>query len=237
MNPILLSILLIVGGYLMGTIPSGLIVVRLFSGKDVREHGSGRTGGTNSMRAAGFWAGFCTAWLDVFKSMGTVLIAKAILPAEPWAYWVTVIAGLAAIVGHNWNVFLRYDEVLPDGRIVKKLGGGAGGACAFGGAVAFSGWIALLIFPAGLIVLFGIGYASVTTMTIAITATIIMVIQANAGTIPWIYVAYGVFSIVLLAWSLRPNFKKLAEGRERLVGIRSWLKHGKLTYDPNSPQT
>ncbi len=235
-NPVILSLFLMVIAYFLGTFPSGIVVVRLLSGKDVRDVGSGRTGGTNSMRAAGFWAGFTTAWLDIFKSMAAILLAKAVLPDVTWAHWVTVLAGILAIIGHNYNVFLRYETTLPDGRIVKRFGGGAGGACAFGGALALSGWIAFIIFFVGLLVFFGIGYASVTTMFIAITATIILVFQANAGVVPWTYVFYGVLSMAVLAWSLRPNFKKLREGRERLVGIRSWLKYGKLTYDPNATE-
>ena len=88
--------------YVFGSIPFGLLIVKLQTGKDIREVESGRTGGTNAMRAAGFWAGFATAMLDILKGAGAVLVAKWITPAE----WVHVVTPLAAILGHNHSIFL-----------------------------------------------------------------------------------------------------------------------------------
>src|SRR4030067_957357 len=99
---------LILLAYLLGSIPSGLIIVKLATGRDVREIASGRTGGTNAMRAAGFWAGLGTAIMDILKSSASVWIAMAIMPATSWAQ---VSAGLAAILGHNYSIFLtKRDE-------------------------------------------------------------------------------------------------------------------------------
>src|SRR3989304_4876649 len=66
--------------YLIGSVPMGYILVRLFAGKDVREVGSGRTGGTNVMRAAGFGAGLLTAILDGLKAASSVWLAQRLLP-------------------------------------------------------------------------------------------------------------------------------------------------------------
>ncbi|MCA2003012.1 MAG: glycerol-3-phosphate acyltransferase, partial [Chloroflexi bacterium] len=113
--------------YLIGAIPFGLLVVKLKTGKDVREVESGRTGGTNAMRAAGFWAGFITAMLDILKGAGAVWLAAWLSPA----HWAHVAAPLAAILGHNYSIFLlTRDE---KGRV--RLGGGAGGAPSVGGAI------------------------------------------------------------------------------------------------------
>ena len=68
--------------YLLGSVPFGLLIVKLKTGKDVREVESGRTGGTNAMRAAGFWAGFITAMLDILKGAGAVWLA-ALADAQP----------------------------------------------------------------------------------------------------------------------------------------------------------
>src|SRR5690242_11412903 len=89
--------------YVIGSIPFGLLIVKLKTGKDIRDVESGRTGGTNAMRAAGFWAGFATAMLDILKGAVGAWVAIWLVPDH---YWVHVIAPLAAIIGHNHSIFL-----------------------------------------------------------------------------------------------------------------------------------
>ena len=107
-------ILVMLGAYLIGSIPMGYLMVKVFTGKDVREVGSGRTGGTNVMRAAGLAAGIATAAFDFFKTAVSIWIAQAILP-EAWRPIGMVAAGLCSILGHNYSIFLKFK-------------GGAGGA-------------------------------------------------------------------------------------------------------------
>lgn len=207
-----LSILLL--SYLLGSLPMGLLVVRLISGQDLRIIQSGRTGGTNAMRAAGIWAGLATAFLDIVKGASGVWIAQALLPGN---HWLEILAPVVTIIGHNYSIFLI--ERTTTGRI--RLGGGAGGAPSVGGAVGL--WIPslLILVPAGALILFGLGYASVTTMSIPIIAIIIFIVRAAMGLSPWIYVLYGVLAELILLWALRPNIKRLINGTERLVGWRA----------------
>ena len=100
---ILQILFLIFLAYLLGSIPSGLIIVMLFSGKDIRRVESGRTGGTNAMRAAGYYAGVLTGILDLLKAAVAVWLAQALFPVNPWIH---VFAALAAILGHNYSIFL-----------------------------------------------------------------------------------------------------------------------------------
>jgi glycerol-3-phosphate acyltransferase PlsY len=100
---IALDIGIIFLAYLFGSIPFGLLIVKLKTGKDIREVESGRTGGTNAMRAAGFWAGFFTAMLDILKGAGAVWVTAWLTPDSHWAH---VVAPLAAIIGHNYSIFL-----------------------------------------------------------------------------------------------------------------------------------
>jgi glycerol-3-phosphate acyltransferase PlsY len=192
----------------------GLLVVKLISGQDLRQVQSGRTGGTNAMRAAGFWAGLATASLDIVKGASGVWIAQALLPGN---HWLEVLAPVATIIGHNYSVFLI--ERTKSGGI--RLGGGAGGAPSIGGAVGLWAPSLLILVPAGALILFGIGFASVTTMSLPIIAIIIFIVRASIGLSPWIYVLYGVLAELLLVWSLRPNIKRLINGTERLVGWRA----------------
>ena len=77
---IVISIGVLLLAYLIGSFPFGWLIVKLKTGKDIRVIESGRTGGTNAMRAAGFWAGLLTAIMDILKGAAAVWIAKAILP-------------------------------------------------------------------------------------------------------------------------------------------------------------
>ena len=126
---ILIDVSLVLLGYLIGSIPSGLIIVKLKTGKDIRKVESGRTGGTNAMRAAGFWAGLLTAFLDVLKATVAVWLAQYFSPGNNWVH---ILAPIGAILGHNYSLYLpEYDE---NGRFVR-FRGGAGGAPALGGAI------------------------------------------------------------------------------------------------------
>ena len=100
----LIDPVLLIASYIIGSIPFGLIVVKLMTGKDVRTVASGRTGGTNAMRAAGLWAGILTAILDILKSAATVWLAQAITANV----WMHAVAPIAAILGHNYSIWLKF---------------------------------------------------------------------------------------------------------------------------------
>ncbi|MBI5839010.1 MAG: glycerol-3-phosphate acyltransferase [Chloroflexi bacterium] len=208
---ILMDIGIVLLAYVFGSIPFGLLIVKLKTGKDIREIESGRTGGTNAMRAAGFWAGLFTALMDILKGAVSVWVARAVSPGDDWLH---VIAPIAAIIGHNYSIFLpERDE---NGKFVR-LRGGAGGAPAVGGALGIWPPSFLIIFTLGALTFFSLGIASVTTMAVALFAIIIFAIRAAQGLMPWIYVLYGVFAEILLIWALRPNIQKLLAGQERVV--------------------
>lgn len=200
-------------GYLLGSIPFGLVWVRLFTGKDVREVGSGRTGGTNVMRAAGFWVGLLTAISDIAKGAAAAMAARALLPATD-ASMGMVLAGLAAIVGHNYPIWLGFK-------------GGAGGATCAGAALVMWPWLGPILIGLGALILYYVGYASIATISVAVTTTVVFAILAwwvMPGAFDPLFVLYGVGAIVLLAWSLRPNFRRLIRGEERIVGRRAKKK-------------
>ena len=89
--------------YLAGSIPFGWIIVKIATGKDVTQVESGRTGGTNAMRAAGLLAGLLTGFFDVMKGVSTAWIVSWLVPVFPW---IMVAAGLMAVMGHNHSIFL-----------------------------------------------------------------------------------------------------------------------------------
>jgi glycerol-3-phosphate acyltransferase PlsY len=211
---ILYIILILVLSYLLGSLPTGVILVKLINGKDVRLVESGRTGGTNVMRAAGFWAGLGTAVFDMLKSAGAVWLAESFFPGQ---YWLYIAAPLLAVLGHNYSVFL----VERSGQGRWRLRGGAGGAPTIGGAFGLWPISIFIIVPLGAVLLYFLGYASVATLSIALIATLIFAYRAWVGASPWIFLLYGTLAEVILIWALRPNIKRLFEGTERIVGYRA----------------
>ena len=204
--------------YIFGSIPFGLLIVKLTTGKDIRQVASGRTGGTNAMRAAGLGAGVLTAAMDVLKGASAVWVAQAIISCKiigciSWRPFAT-------ILGHNYSIFLA--ERNENGRF--RLRGGAGGGPTVGGAVGLWWPSIFIILPIGIVIFWGVGYASITTIGIALIAIVIFSIRYSDGLSAWQNILYGVIADMLLIWALRPNIKALIEGRERFHGWRPWRK-------------
>src|SRR3989304_3347370 len=101
------------------------------------------------------------------------------------------LAGLAAILGHNYSVFLKFK-------------GGAGGAPCVGGGGGLWPWSALVVIPLGALVLFGVGYASLATLSVSVTLTALLAYRyyTHAPGAEAEFILYGVGSMVLLAWGV-----------------------------------
>jgi acyl phosphate:glycerol-3-phosphate acyltransferase len=198
--------------YLIGSIPSGLLVVRITTGKDIRSVESGRTGGTNAMRAAGWIAGLATGILDILKGATAVWISQAITEGT---VWMSVLCGLMAVIGHNYSVFLA--EKGEDGKI--RLKGGAGGATTLGVAIGLWSQSWMFILPFAFIFYVIVGYASLATISVAAAALGVFLVRAVEGNAPWVYVVFGAAATGLVIYALRPNLKRLKEGTERRVNL------------------
>lgn len=105
MNPLLKLILAAAWGYLLGSVPTGVLVCRVMRAPDPRQGGSGHTGGLNVGRSAGFLGGALTAVVDTLLGAGAVAGAL-LLTGNPWA---ATAAGVMAVAGHNWSLFLRFE--------------------------------------------------------------------------------------------------------------------------------
>jgi len=199
--------------YLLGAVPFGYILVMIKTGEDIRGIQSGRTGGTNAMRAAGFGTGLATGILDILKGFFAVSIARIFVPDSQliWA-----LAPVMAVIGHNYSIYM---VSVKDGKI--RLGGGAGGATVLGGAMGLWPQSFLIIFPIGILIFYFIGYASVTTMSLAVMSLLVFGWRSFALGQPWEYMLFGAISIFLLLYALRPNLKALRAGTERLHGFRA----------------
>jgi len=216
---ILIGIAAVIFGYILGSIPFGLLIVKIKTGKDIREVESGRTGGTNAARAAGLGAGLLTAIMDIMKGALAVWVAQWLIPE---IHLFHILAPVGAILGHNYSVFMMSRD--EDGKL--RFHGGAGGAPALGGAVGLWGWSFPIVFGLGALVFFSLGIASVTTLAVGFFVIIIFGIRAYHGDMSWIDVLYGVIAEILLMWALRPNLQKLLSGKERVIkySLNGWLK-------------
>jgi glycerol-3-phosphate acyltransferase PlsY len=210
---IILTVLL---SYLIGAIPVGWIIVKVLTGHDVCEIGSGRVGGTNVMRAAGFLAGLLTAVFDAGKGILAGMVSVWLVPGNNWIKFLSV---TLAVVGQIFSIFLV--EKRADGKLHFR--GGAGGSTTLGGAIALwpGSWIILL--PLVAVVYGVVGYASVTTISIAFFSLLLFGYRAITNVGPWEYVLYGVVSLVFVLHTLQPNIERLKAGTERAVGLRAYL--------------
>ncbi len=226
---ILIETVTVILGYIIGSIPFGMLIVKFKTGKDIREVESGRTGGTNAVRAAGFGAGLLTAILDIMKGASAVWLARTVSPDNNLLH---VLAPVAAILGHNYSIFLFRRDA--SGKL--RFHGGAGGAPAIGGAMGL--WLPMfpIVFGAGALVWFTVGIASVTTMAIGLIVIVVFSIRAYFGYQNPIDILYGVLALFLLIWALRPNIKKLISGNERIVRIslNGWLRARKEAKEAGS---
>ena len=92
-------------GYLLGSIPSGVIVSRVFAGRDPRHVGSGHTGGLNTARTIGWFGFFLAGVPDVMKGLAAVAIVQRFITGDPWAVAAT---GIAAVAGHCWSLYIGF---------------------------------------------------------------------------------------------------------------------------------
>ncbi len=113
------ALALVALGYLLGAVPTGLVVGRLVRGIDIRKYGSGKVGATNTLRTLGVWPSVVVFLGDVGKAAAAVLLARSLdAPAI-----VQSLAGVAAVVGHCWSVYIGF-------------GGGRGVASTLGAVLA-----------------------------------------------------------------------------------------------------
>ena len=191
-------------GYLLGSIPTSIVVGKVFFGKDIREHGSGNAGASNAFRVFGGAAGLGVVAGDIGKGAAAVLIA-GLFPA-PEATSPAIVgfaAGVAAIVGHIWTIFARFKG----GKGVAT----AGGVLLALYPVSFAG--AFLVFIVALVLS---GYTSLGSILAAISFPIIMTIVVITGIhdVPLFLRYLSVPLAALILFTHRSNFGRLVRGEE-----------------------
>ncbi len=200
-------------GYLLGSIPSGVLIGKLSVKVDVRQHGSGKVGATNVLRTAGKKAAVAVVVLDILKGMLAVVCAGLIVGSEYLvigniAFGMMVaqaMAALAAIAGHNWSIFLKFH-------------GGRGVATFFGGLLVLAPVAALF---GGEVLIIGVGltrFASLGSIAGAVGSYAILVPLTIISGFPIVLLAYTLIGAIVIIVMHRDNIARLISGKERKVG-------------------
>ncbi|MBM5817254.1 MAG: glycerol-3-phosphate 1-O-acyltransferase PlsY [Cyanobacteria bacterium K_Offshore_surface_m2_239] len=201
---------LLLAGYLLGSLPCGWLAARLLAGIDIREEGSGSTGATNVLRVLGKGPALAVFLLDVLKGTAAVLLAREVLGGAGWQGteldgWV-VGAGLAALAGHIWPVWLGWR-------------GGKAVATGLGMLLGLAWPVGLACLGLFLTVLSVSRIVSLSSMVAAVGLPLLMLgwFPGHGGFRP-AYLALAVLTTVLVLWRHRANLQRLLEGTEPRLG-------------------
>ena len=205
-------IVMITVGYLLGALPFGLMLGKLFGGVDVREYGSGKTGMTNVLRTAGVPAALLSLTLDMGKAVLAVLLARIFFDSPG----VEAAAAVAALVGHNWPVFVGFR-------------GGRGTAPGWGALIILSplaGLVATLIGLSAVAISRYVSLGSILgTLSGIITLIALAVLSAvieGASDAFWFayaeYIWFAVIGAALVIGLHKDNIQRLISGTERKLG-------------------
>jgi len=204
------DLLAITGGYILGSIPFALIISRLFGIRDIREVGSGNIGATNAWRAAGPAAGIMVTVGDIGKGVLAVFIASLMPESALGAANLKLIAGIAAVVGHVFPVFLLFR-------------GGKGVNTALGVMIMIlpiETLIALLGFILIVVISRYISLGSVLAAVIFFTS-VLMAYILKLEDIPVLYLIVSGILMLLIIITHRTNIKRLLSGRENRFSFHS----------------
>jgi glycerol-3-phosphate acyltransferase PlsY len=213
MTTTLTPLLLLLSGYLFGSIPSGWLAGRWLAGLDIRQHGSGSTGATNVLRVVGKGPALAVFLVDVLKGSAAVLLARTVLAtpgaaeaASGWTVDVWVVAaGLAALAGHSWPVWLGWK-------------GGKAVATGLGMLLGLAWPVGLACFGIFLTVLTISRIVSLSSVVAALSLPLLMLAWFGDGGLRPAYLVLAILTTLLVVWRHRANLQRLLEGSEPRLG-------------------
>jgi glycerol-3-phosphate acyltransferase PlsY len=191
--------LLIVAGYVLGSMPWGYWLVRLVKRDDIRRHGSGNVGGTNVWRVYGWRLGLPVVFLDTAKGFVPALVATLVV-----SHLAGVLAGAAAMLGHWRPLFLKWQR---GGKMVATCGGAFLGVAPVVGGIGAAVWI-------GMFLLFR--YASLASIVAALSLPVIAALLSE----PWPVIVFGAAAGVAVVVLHRANIARLRSGTENRFRFR-----------------
>ncbi|NMO96957.1 glycerol-3-phosphate 1-O-acyltransferase PlsY [Paenibacillus lemnae] len=203
----ILKIVAIIVCYLLGSVSFSVLLAKLLKGIDIRQHGSGNAGATNTLRVLGTGPAILVLALDVIKGIAAVWIGFWVSDGNEW---IPGLCGIAAIVGHNWPLYFRFR-------------GGKGIATAIGVLASLCFLPALY---AGIIAILSIvftRYVSLGSLIFVFLTPLFLIFMGYAWPVFWTSLIIGVFAF----WRHRSNIIKILQGRENKLGSGGSKKGGK----------
>jgi glycerol-3-phosphate acyltransferase PlsY len=193
-------------GYLLGSIPFGVLISKRSTKTDITQVGSGKTGMTNVLRTAGKKAAALSLLLDMAKGALAVIFAALIFGISGEGYLgAQVLAALAALAGHSWSIFIKFK-------------GGRGVATFIGGMLAIH-WPAAVFGGAVMIIVGGsTRYMSLGSISGAIAAFVMLIALHILKSYPLEYVIYSLIGAIFIIVMHRDNIRRLLAGTERKLG-------------------
>jgi glycerol-3-phosphate acyltransferase PlsY len=191
--------LLVVAGYILGSMPWGYWLVRLLKRDDIRRHGSGNVGGTNVWRVYGWRLGLPVVVLDTAKGFAPALVATLVV-----SHLAGVLAGGAAMLGHWRPLFLKWQR---GGKMVATCGGAFLGVAPVVGGIGAAVWIAVFLV---------LRYASLASMLAALSLPVIAALIGE----PWPVIAFGAAASIAVVVLHRANIARLRSGTESRFRFR-----------------
>ena len=191
--------LLVVAGYLLGSMPWGYWLVRMVKHDDIRRHGSGNVGGTNVWRVYGWRLGLSVVVLDTAKGFVPAVVATVAV-----SHLVGVLAGAAAMLGHWRPLFLRWQR---GGKMVATCGGALFGVAPIVGGIGAAVWIVVFLL---------FRYASLASILAALAVPVI----AAALDAPWPVLVFAAAAAVAVVFLHRANIARLRAGTESRFRFR-----------------
>ena len=196
------SILLIIGAWLLGAIPWGVVLGRTIKGIDPRKHGSGGTGATNSFRLLGAPIAVSVFILDFAKGLIPVVLARSLdLPN-----WVIAFTAIVPVIGHCWSPFIGFR-------------GGKGMATGGGAACGLFPWLALMLVPM-IVVVYLTRYVSLASLGATTIGPAIVIIMALAGDFSGWWAIAIIAIAALIMYHHRANIQRLLNWTENKFGNR-----------------
>lgn len=193
----MMMVLAFVGGYLVGSVPFGVLMARVFGLGDLRQVGSGNIGATNVLRTGSKGAAALTLLLDALKGAVPVWIAWS------WGAEAAALAGLGAVIGHCFPVWLKFK--------------GGKGVATFLGALLALDWLAFLVFAGvWLAVAFATRYSSLAALVASCAALVVMLVT---GSWPGIAMGALVLLVVLVIQRHHANIARLRAGTESRISF------------------
>ncbi|CAM2802949.1 glycerol-3-phosphate 1-O-acyltransferase PlsY [Paenibacillus sediminis] len=196
----ILPFIAVVVSYLLGSVSFSVIYAKLFKGIDIRKHGSGNAGATNTLRVLGIGPAILVLALDVLKGIAAVWIGK-------WlggdSVWVPAICGVSAIAGHNWPIYFHFR-------------GGKGVATAIGVLATLCFLPALYAGIIAILTIVVTRYVSLGSLVFVTLTPISLVIMDRPWPLFWTSLIICVFAY----WRHRSNIVKIIKGQENKLGSK-----------------